>query len=308
MLNDFICDLRGFLNLGLSWLRNLGRGRPVAPLSAEEVLARGEPSLLDLARLLEGRSAHGRLTTLEAFLAGAGLPIQRHVYAQAEEGAVNLAVDLGTGERLLILIAHHDAVPGSPGANDNASSVAVLLALARRLLRDPPSIRVRLLFTGSEEFSYYGARQYVKTADLRGLCGVLSLELCGIGDCPVIWDVVPPLDRTPFLEGASRALEGLGLRRGETFFMEGRVPLFGSDHRAFAALGLPAFGFTMVPRDQEAALREFIFKPWRSALRMLLRRPVPFQTYHTAGDRSGDLQPAAMERALEVMQGIVKSL
>ena len=49
-----------------------------------------------------------------------------------------------------------------PGANDNLSSVAVLLELARRLAGDPPhGVRVLLLSTGAEESSMEGMRGFV---------------------------------------------------------------------------------------------------------------------------------------------------
>ena len=58
---------------------------------------------------------------------------------------------------------HHVAVPGSPGANDNAASVAILLALRERVLRGVrPGLRVRLLFPACEELGYLGARHYVR--------------------------------------------------------------------------------------------------------------------------------------------------
>ena len=37
---------------------------------------------------------------------------------------------------MLVLCAHHDAVPGSPGANDNAAAVGILLHLIPRLPAD----------------------------------------------------------------------------------------------------------------------------------------------------------------------------
>ena len=36
-------------------------------------------------------------------------------------------------DEILLIGAHYDTVPSSPGANDNASGVALLLATARRL-------------------------------------------------------------------------------------------------------------------------------------------------------------------------------
>ena len=57
---------------------------------------------------------------------------------------------------MLVLCAHHDAVPGSPGANDNAAAVGMLLHLIPRLRpRIPRGWRVRLLFTAAEELDYW---------------------------------------------------------------------------------------------------------------------------------------------------------
>ena len=51
--------------------------------------------------------------------------------------------------------------PVVPGANDNLAAVGVLLALARRLRRDPPAgVRVVLLSTGSEESFSEGMQAY----------------------------------------------------------------------------------------------------------------------------------------------------
>ena len=65
---------------------------------------------------------------------------------------------------ILCVMAHYDSVEGSPGARDNASSVAVLLELARYLgpAREDLQGEIRLLFLGSEENGYHGASAYVK--------------------------------------------------------------------------------------------------------------------------------------------------
>ncbi len=108
-------------------------------------------------------------------------------------------VDVGSGGRVLVLCAHHDAVPGSPGANDNAAAVGILLALLERISPAVPAgLRVRFLFTACEELDYLGAREYVGTVGVEGVAGVLSLELCGIGDSLVVWHAVEETAFTPF--------------------------------------------------------------------------------------------------------------
>ena len=69
----------------------------------------------------------------------------------------------GSEGPILCVMAHYDSVEGSPGARDNASSVAVLLELARYLGPERESLKgeIRLLFLGSEENGYHGASAYV---------------------------------------------------------------------------------------------------------------------------------------------------
>jgi hypothetical protein len=38
------------------------------------------------------------------------------------------------------------------------------------------------------------------------------------------------------------------------------------------------------------------------------RRPPPFTTYHTAGDRPETLQPAALARVVDALDGLVRAL
>jgi len=308
-LSDFGLYLRGRLNSGLSAILNLPRRVPVTPLSLDAVLRLPHPTPLDHVRLLEGRSNRDRQETLGRLLAARNVPFSRLPFATFEGHGENFVVEVGGGSRTLILVGHHDAVPGSPGANDDGSAVAILLDLLEHLSRDPPRrVRVRLLFTGAEEIGYLGARSYVKTVPLDGVVGVLSLELCGFGDSLTIWDVVPPSDRAPVLQAFADALEELGYRRDETYHLVGRIPVFGSDHRAFAALGLPAFGLTVVPSSEADALRRFVFSPYRSLFRQLVRRPPPFHTYHTVRDRSSTLEPEAMERASRALFALVRAL
>ncbi len=308
-LRDLGLCLRGRANTGFSAVMNAFRPVLVPSLSLDTLLGLSRPSPLDYVRLLEGRSNRARQEILGRLLAARGIPFLRLPFATFEGSGENFVVEMGRGSRTLILVGHHDAVPGSPGANDDGSAVGILLDLFDRLAPAPPRrLRVRLLFTGAEEIGYLGARCYVKTVPLEGVVGVLSLELCGIGDTLAIWDAVPPFDQTPVLRAVSTALEALGYRKDETYHLVGRIPGFGSDHRAFAAVGLPAVGLTVIPRREVEALRQFIFSPFRALVHPLVRRPRPFDTYHTVRDRSSTLEPAALEQVSSALVALVRVL
>lgn len=302
-LRDFGFYLRGRLNRGVSRLANVRAG-PLASVPLEGVLgATGTPRAL--VPLLEGRTNPEREAAVARYLAARGVPFARHRFATFEGSGENFVVDVGGGDRSLVIIAHHDAVPGSPGANDNAAAVAILLHLLERLAREaPPRLRVRLLFTAAEEIGYLGARAWVADTPLAGVVGVLSLELCGIGDSLAVWDAGA---ETPFLGGVRRALEGLGWAADDDYHVVGRIPVFGSDHRAFAAR-VPAYGLTVVPRGEAEALRSFVFSPVRSALTHLVRRPPPFDTYHTRRDAGSTLDPRALDLVVGALEAVIAEL
>jgi hypothetical protein len=292
--------------LGRAFSRWLGRRvpPPLPPAPLEEVLS-AAVTPLGVSRLLEGRDNDARQAALARWLHTRGVPFTRHRFATFEGRGENFCVELGRGDRALVLVAHHDAVPRSPGANDNAASVAILLTLLDRWATRPPPMRVRLLFPACEELGYLGSRVWVHEHGAADVLGVLSLELPGVGDSLAIWDAPVP---TPFLASVTGALGALGLRADETYHVVGRIPVFGSDHRAFAAAGVPAYGLTSVPAGEAAALRQFVFHPVRAALRSAVRRPPPFDTYHTPGDALATLDPVALDRVVTALDAIATEL
>jgi hypothetical protein len=100
-------------------------------------------------------------------------------------------------------------------------------------------------------------------------------------------------------------LESIGRRADETYHVVGHIPMFGSDHRAFAAAGVPAYGLTVAPAADADALRAFVFSPMKSALQAVKRRPVPFDTYHTARDASGTLDVQALDTVVYALEALI---
>jgi hypothetical protein len=89
----------------------------------------------------------------------------------------------------LVVGAHMDTVPGSPGANDNASGVAVMLETARIAAGRAPVRFVRFVAFGSEEYGtngkhHVGSRVYVNRLGKEGrrrLGGMISIDMIADG-------------------------------------------------------------------------------------------------------------------------------
>lgn len=88
----------------------------------------------------------------------------------------------GNFDRPPILIgAHYDGVPGSPGADDNASGVAVLLELARFFAENPARYPMQLIAFDVEEYGLVGSRSYANALfhQHQKVRLMLSLEMLG---------------------------------------------------------------------------------------------------------------------------------
>lgn len=93
----------------------------------------------------------------------------------------------GCGEQVLLLGAHfdHRGMHGGklhPGADDNASGVAVMLEVARLLARERRQKSVYFVAFGAEESGYlYGSRHFVAHAPfpLRQLTLMVNLDMVG---------------------------------------------------------------------------------------------------------------------------------
>jgi aminopeptidase YwaD len=90
-------------------------------------------------------------------------------------------------DEVLIVSAHYDAVQGSPGADDNASGVAGLMEIARRLSSPAFAAQtqrtVRFALFNVEEEGLDGSFEHARLAELRAgeeqIVGVINLEMIG---------------------------------------------------------------------------------------------------------------------------------
>src|SRR5207245_10415629 len=81
----------------------------------------------------------------------------------------------------LIIAAHYDTVEGSPGADDNASALAVTLEIARKRRGVLMTRSVRCVALGLEEEDLLGSLAYASSlpAAHEEICGAIVLECVG---------------------------------------------------------------------------------------------------------------------------------
>jgi hypothetical protein len=126
---------------------------------------------------------------IEGQLAEAGCSIEDQAYQVRGQTVRNIVARIEGRERpeeIVVIGAHYDSVFGSPGANDNATGVAVLLELARALCCERPSRTLRLVAFANEEPPFFktrdmGSRVYARRAKQRDekIVAMVSLETIG---------------------------------------------------------------------------------------------------------------------------------
>jgi len=126
---------------------------------------------------------------LETSFASAGYSVRRQGYTVSGKRCDNIEVEIPGGNRaneVVLIGGHYDSVEGSPGANDNATGTAAVLALARAFAGKKPSRTLRFVAFVNEEPPYFrsaamGSVVYARRARECGekIVAMLSLETIG---------------------------------------------------------------------------------------------------------------------------------
>ena len=191
------------------------------------------------------------------------------VAAGRSVNVVATPADFQPGRPHLVVGAHLDTVPQAPGAEDNASGVAVMLAAAEAAAARETRLPVVWVAFGAEEprgptddDHHYGSRHHVAAmpaAQRRALRAMVSLDRVGVG-------ARVPVGSAGQTDPVQRSLLAAARRAG--------VPAYAdpfsrsSDHWSYVRDGLPAarLGST------------------------------PYAAYHSADDLPGVVEPAQLRR------------
>jgi len=209
---------------------------------------------------------------IEKSFSSAGLQPRRDTYQLNDLPCHNIETEIhGASRQIIVIGAHYDSVLGAPGANDNGSGMAAVLALARRLAKKQPSQTLRFVAFVNEEPPYFqtsqmGSLVYASRCKARGdqISAMISLETIGyfsdapdsqVYPSPLLGAFYPRVGNFIGFVGnidsrrlVRRALSSF--RRAERLPSEGAaVPAFipgvaWSDHWSFWQQGYPAIMIT----------------------------------------------------------------
>jgi FMN phosphatase YigB (HAD superfamily) len=209
----------------------------------------------DVGRLARLRTRHSgsaeflaALQWLEVRLADLGYATRLQTVTVPGGTTRNLVADrMGDGEdrELVLVTAHLDSVniqgaaAAAPGADDNASGSAGVLAIGRALAGRAHRQDLRLILFGGEEQGLFGSRHYVRglDADERArIAAVVNMDMiaCRNSSRPTVL-----LEGGPPSRALMEALTEMAQAHTSLAVQTSLTP-FNSDHVPFLDLGIPA--------------------------------------------------------------------
>ncbi len=181
----------------------------------------------------------------------------------------------GQLDTTIIICAHHDTVPFTMGATDNAAGVAIVVELARLLSKHDLKFTYQFITFGGEEFGITGSQKFLEHYDLDNVSFCMNFDSIGALPGEVLAltagheemiDWVTDLTQTNRYPARCR-----------------RVATSGGDNQPFAARGIPTIHFACLGTTTE-------------------------KVAHTAIDEISNLSPRALFEVGNLAKRVIESL
>jgi len=205
--------------------------------------------------------------------ADAGSTIKVEAPYPKVSSALNVLARPAKGATCRVIVGgHHDTVPSTGGANDNASGAAEVVELARAFAADGIDDGLCFATFGAEESGLYGSAALVKRfqADDQLPALMVNLDVAGIGS------VVNVIGDPTYRQKALDVAQSLGISAQASSLPANT----GSDHQSFQAVGVAVLYF----------------------------ESGDFGTIHTPADTIADIQVAELKRIGDVAFAAIKRL
>lgn len=172
----------------------------------------------------------------------------------------------GDSPRQLLLTAHTNKYFSSPGANDNASGVAVLLGIISHLKKRnlKKTIGIKVVFFDHEDGLAIldGSSFFVSHTDITNISFVLNLDGVGIGNS---FTLSPRITRKNSNHYVSNILQFLN-HKNIRYFSFDLPPLMIEDHMPFLQKNIRALSVNLMPEQDLEYLKDFAKKSWLQKL------------------------------------------
>lgn len=206
---------------------------------------------------------------------GYEVTLQPYTNAEGQTGTNVIAVKHADKEKadILVISAHHDSVPTAYGANDNASGVVALLALAEAVKDRSFDIELRFISFTDEENGRNGSRYYTETlteSELQRMTGDIQLDMLGgLGTDGL---------NVCTMDGEANWLSRLIMAEDDTLNL---ITETASDHAAFQHAGVPA---VLVTQNGRGYL------------------------YHSVADTAGHIELSDISRAVTLLLTVIDNI
>jgi len=211
----------------------------------------------------------------------------------------NIVVSFQSGVPRLVIGAHYDSVPGSPGANDNGASVCILLGMIRIYLQHPPNVPIDIVFFDLEENGAAGSKAYLQRFSPKSVLAMINLDVCGVGDTIAI---APRkhVDEGPLSQPI------LSVEQSDQHRVQIVERLPPGDDVVFEGAGVPNVSVCILPSEEVDAVVEFA--TGTNQKQSSENRPTITETMHNGPRDSIDvIEEYAMQSVLNWLLSVVES-
>jgi Zn-dependent M28 family amino/carboxypeptidase len=242
---------------------------------------------------------------IREFFLTSGYRVEEDRFQYGGELYSNLIATRESEPEPLLIGAHFDAVDGSPGADDNATGIAVMLEVARLLSATPAADKIRFAAFNLEESGVVGSRHFVERLRRSGgrLNGMVSLEMLGFTAEKQLY----PPGLGLFYPKKGNFI-GVAANRGSRNLLKTFVRgMKRSPGLPVETITLPGAG-TIIP-----ALRQSDHAPfWDAGIPALLVTDTAFfrnPNYHTPKDTAGTINLVFLTQVAQgVLEGILETV
>ncbi|MFC1647937.1 M28 family metallopeptidase [Nanoarchaeota archaeon] len=267
--------------------------------------------MLEIVKILEGKPTEERRDTICSLLKERGYDYDVQIFKKhkkSNEFGENIIVDVGEGERTIIICSHYDVAEESWGANCNASSNAVMISLLEKLWEEGANNKLKFIFFDYGEKNLLGAKHFMET-NTEEILAVFNLDMVGSGNIIAAW----PFRASDFEASQEFAsLFALEKTAQERNYVVERLPNLlkkSTDSYPFRVKGIEAFTITMfTQRDLEEA--QAALPMWNPKLQLetLMKNSPIFAHYQSEMDSSRYLQEDTLSMVRDIIMDTIIEL